>query len=145
MARQLVVILGAGASADCVTPGSTGSSSYKPPLVKELFDQTYQHILNRYALTLDVAADLRPRLAEPGPETEALKLEDYLRVELRDSTSPQRRARYWSVPLYLQELLLECAQQYTTLPANLPSALGSGQPPWHSQGIWTSAHTEDRE
>lgn len=94
-------------------------------MVKELFDQTYQHILNRYPLTLDVAADLRPRLAEPGPETEALKLEDYLRVELRDSPSSHRRARYWFVPLYLQELLLECGQQYTTLPDNYNRLVGA--------------------
>lgn len=76
---------------------------YRPPVVRELFDRTYQHVLDRYPIALDVAADLQPLLKDPSPGAPALKLEDYLREQLRDSPHLHRRIQYWSVPLYLQE------------------------------------------
>ena len=72
MARQLVVIIGAGASFDSVTHGGESSRSRKPPLVRELFHARYQDILKSYPLALDVAADVRPRLVEPAPDEKAL-------------------------------------------------------------------------
>jgi hypothetical protein len=118
VARQLVVIVGAGASWDCADPDKRLPFEFRPPVVRELFDRTYQQVLDRYPITLDVAADLRPLLADPSPDAPALKLEDYLRDRLRDSPHLHRRTQYWSVPLYLQELLLQCSQNYTTQPDN---------------------------
>jgi hypothetical protein len=120
MARQLLVITGAGASADCVGHPSHGGqyerSNRKPPLVRELFDQRYRDILDRYRLAQPVAAEIWSRLQEGQ---EALSLENYLRDELRNSATPHRRAQYWSVPLYLQDLLHRCGLEYTDNPDNI--------------------------
>ncbi len=86
----------------------------KPPLVKDLFTDTYRDILDRYPLAQAAAARLRPLSVGDA----AVGLEDYLRDELRNSPSPLRRAQYWAVPLYLQELLFECGWQYTSWPDN---------------------------
>jgi len=118
VARQLVVIVGAGASADCVTYGGVRNDRRRPPLVRTLFHDYYQDVLDKYPLAGDVAAEVRARLVQPAPGEEALKLEDFLREELRDSEAAHRRAQYWAVPLYLQELLLQCSWQFTNLPDN---------------------------
>ncbi len=118
VARQLIVILGAGASYDCVSDRDNVrlAKPYMPPLVEGLFDDRYHQILDKYALAQAVAAEVRPKLAQ-GSEA-ALRLEDYLREKLRQSDAQHRRAQYWSVPLYLQELFLEASWQYTQYPDN---------------------------
>jgi hypothetical protein len=119
VARQLIVIIGAGASADCVghpsRQGRLERSDRQPPLVSELFDDKYRDILNSYPLVKPVAAEVWARLQEGE---EALSLENYLREELLNSATPHRRAQYWSVPLYLQELLYQCGSLYTDNPDN---------------------------
>ncbi len=90
------------------------NDSRKPPLVRDLFNDTYRDILDRYPLAQAAAAGLRP--ASTG--NQAIGLEDYLRDELRNSPSALRRAQYWAVPLYLQELLFECGWYYTSWPDN---------------------------
>jgi len=124
MARQLIVILGAGASSDCVgEPSHQGRHERpdrRPPLVMELFDDRYRDILNRYPLAQAVAADVWPRLREEG---DALSLETFLRDELLNSPRAHRRAQYWAVPLYLQDLLYECGLRYTTHPDNFDRLL----------------------
>ncbi len=49
MPDRLVVVLGAGASSDSVSPNVTPQNeSWRPPLVRELFDARFASILNDY-------------------------------------------------------------------------------------------------
>jgi hypothetical protein len=110
VADQLFVVLGAGASFDCVSGQAEQyvELSRRPPLVAGLFDWKYRDLVNRYPLARAAAADIRPRL-----DGETVLLEDILRNELRDSEHHHLRAQYWALPLYFQDLLFESSRRYT--------------------------------
>ena len=59
---RTVVVLGAGASADCVGASSSSNPDWRPPLAKELFDistrPAFESILNLYRGAQFLAADL---------------------------------------------------------------------------------------
>jgi hypothetical protein len=116
VAKQLIVILGAGASYDCVSdPGNPRHNHLlRPPLVRDLFGENYRAILDKYPLAQAAAAGLWPHIAA-GDQAE-VSLEDYLRKELLESEAPHLRAQYWAVPLYLQDLLHACGLEYTKHP-----------------------------
>jgi hypothetical protein len=101
---RLLVILGAGASHDCVSDYVERHDEFRPPLVEELFEarESYSRILHRYPLAEQAAADIRPAL-----RGDAVGIETFLRETLRDSEHEHYRRQYWAIPLYLQDLFFE--------------------------------------
>jgi len=85
MARNLVVITGAGASYDCASELVYSNPAKKPPLVKDLFGTDFSDILLQYPLAQAAAADIRRAIGE-GSES-ATTLERYLREQMRDAES----------------------------------------------------------
>ena len=114
MPEQLIVITGAGASYD-----STGIEprdlNWQPPLVKELFAEraAFHPILDFYPDAQTLAPDLRV-----ATRTGSVGLETYLRDQVLRSPSAYDRRRYRAIPLYLQHLLHEVSEHYTTHPVN---------------------------
>jgi hypothetical protein len=112
MDSTLFVLLGAGASFDASTyyrpRGAQWATAIgrdtRPPLVKELFDQRFDDILARYPMARNAAPDIRDAIAE-GSGAAAVSLEDHLRTRYRDSNDELDRRRFYSLPLYLQEVL----------------------------------------
>jgi hypothetical protein len=99
---SLTVIIGAGASYDCATPGVLTDVDYAPPLVTGLFrgGRKVLEILHRYRRAEAAAADIR-RLAARG----SLVIEDHLRDHLLRSPHLWERQQYREIPFYLQDLL----------------------------------------
>jgi hypothetical protein len=97
--RDLVVVVGAGASFDCSGILELCDTTRQPPLVSGLFGSDYADVLNEYRLARAAAAEIRPALLAGE------SIEDLLRERLRDSTSQYALRRYHQVPLYLQHLL----------------------------------------
>jgi hypothetical protein len=112
--EQLIVITGAGASYD-----STGIEprdlNWQPPLVKELFAEraAFHPILDFYPDAQTLAPDLRV-----ATRTGSVGLETYLRDQVLRSPAAYDRRRYRAIPLYLQHLLHEVSEHYTTHPVN---------------------------
>ena len=100
--KSLIVVLGAGASHDCLQGSADGYEEHQPPLAKELFDRRFSRILERYPLAQMEAADIIPALA-----TGAVGLEEHL-LDLKESKLDiYSQARWREIPLYLQELLFQ--------------------------------------
>ncbi len=114
MIDQLVVLLGAGASFDC-TWESPYDTAWRPPLVTELFAdrESFTEILGAYPDAQTLAPDLRTAV-----RTGSLGLETYLRDSVLGSALAYDRRRYRSIPPYLQQLLFEVGQKFTTHPTN---------------------------
>ena len=112
-AARLIVVIGAGASYDCASGRVEPVAGWRPPLVKELFEQRFSEILHEYPLAEQIAPDIRIAV-----ESGAVGLEAYLRDQLRRSPYPQLRRRYQAVPLYLQHLLWEAGRSYARHPDN---------------------------
>ncbi|HVH50823.1 MAG TPA: hypothetical protein VM690_01655 [Gaiellaceae bacterium] len=115
-ARHLFVVLGAGASYDCVseeTRRDRTNGDLKPPLVSELFDDRFTSILNEYPRAAQIAPSVRLAL-----RTGVVGLEDFLEDTLRLSPHQHLREAYWAIPLYLQHLFFEVSNGYTTNPDN---------------------------
>ncbi len=110
--QRLVVIVGAGASADAATPEYVNDDGWRPPLVKDLFSRKYSAVLDRHPFAQEVAADLGPG------QQPALSIEQFIRERYRGSDHPPSLRKYHSIPLYLQELLHGCSQQFTPAPDN---------------------------
>jgi len=117
--RQAIVVLGAGASFDCVSDQVSSVPEFLPPLVTGLFDKRYEEILNEYPLAEQLAPEIR-RATSSGRQ---VALEAYLRDELLHSEHPDLRWRYHAIPLYLQHLLFEVSQQFTLHPDNYDSLI----------------------
>lgn len=97
---RLVVVLGAGASSDCLQESQDGYAEHTPPLARELFDRRFSHILDTYPLAQIEAADVRFALSSG-----TVGLEDHL-LSLRDATHDGYGQQRWrEIPLYLQHLL----------------------------------------
>lgn len=110
MAKNAVVILGAGASHDLMEPSQerlNANADYKPPLTEGIFSshQSFQQILDRYPDASALAETLR---VKPPDQ----QLESLLR-EFSESRLEHRRRQYKEVPLYLQELFGEISRHYT--------------------------------
>ncbi len=113
MGKRLCVILGAGASYDCVgEPTSLVNWDYRPPLTEQIFEPrgVFSPIFEHYPQALALASLLRGASRRDGLEAELRNLAD----------SPQRhiRRQFRQVPLYLRELLGEVGQHFTKAPAN---------------------------
>jgi hypothetical protein len=107
VARNLVVITGAGASYDCASE-MVDKTQRRPPLVKDLFGTDFADILLQYPLAQAAATDIR-RAIGPGAES-AIQLEDFLREQMRDAESTYAQRRYKQIPLYLQHVLFEVSK-----------------------------------
>ena len=120
--RSLFIVLGAGASYDCVAlktdsdepdPGVTRVNvQYRPPLAKDLFssEQVFDEILRKYPLATALSEEIRSRLRKSSEEQNAT-LEEILK-ELQSSPSLDTRRQVWEIPLYLQELLWTVSDKY---------------------------------
>jgi hypothetical protein len=115
MTERLIIVLGAGASADCASGRVHGvDARWRPPLVKDLFEsrETFADVLNRYPVGQFAAADIR-RL-----DPDSVSIEQFLRETYVDGASELVRRKFLSVPLYLQELLLAASLNYARQPDN---------------------------
>src|SRR3954451_9684630 len=107
-ADRLIVVLGAGASADSTSHHVPGvNPSRTPPLVRELFDNRFDAILNQYPLGQFAAADIR-RLA-----ADSFSIEQFLRERYAGNAHELVRRKFLSLPLYLQQMLLQVSWEYT--------------------------------
>jgi hypothetical protein len=107
MTDGIVIFVGAGASFDCCSRRVADQASWRAPLVTELFAERFARVLSNYPLAQTAAARLRPLMNEGS-----VALEDHLRSFLRDSPEEHRRKQYWEIPLYLQDLLASCSEDY---------------------------------
>lgn len=115
MAKRLFIVLGAGASYDCAGDPfhrpEPGGPLWRPPLVRQLFDSRFQEILAHYPMAQAAAADIVPLL-----DGDAFQIEKHIRTQYRESGHEIARRKYWSLPLYLQRVLFECATQFAFSP-----------------------------
>lgn len=106
-------ILGAGASADSASARVSGvEPNWRPPLVTELFDTRFANILNQYPVAQAAAADIR------RVEQSSLSIEQFLRETYADRPEALPRRKFLSIPLYLQQVLLEVSYRYAPQPDN---------------------------
>ncbi len=108
MSAELVVLLGAGASA---AGADYAHSGFHAPLARELFDIRFKEVLDIYRLAAHAAEDIRRELRR-GRGIEAILSEDFAGAP----PGSQRRKRYREIPLYFQHLLLKVSQAGRTDP-----------------------------
>jgi hypothetical protein len=111
MDKVLTVVLGAGASKDCVAEGeiSQFDNEWRPPLTSELFAArlNFNTIMNFYPKVSAVSETIRIRLRNQE------NLEDILQ-ELESSQNLQVKKQVWEVAFYLQELLWTVSDRFIT-------------------------------
>lgn len=111
MPKNLVVLVGAGASYDCHVKdfARTANAGYRPPLTSELFSPRpeFQLLLNDYPLIQPDAAAFLGRLRRDSTSS----IEKYLR-ELEERTAPIFRQRSLLLGLYLQRLFHTVSNSY---------------------------------
>jgi len=108
----LVVVIGAGASYDCLLPDSTQTPEYRPPLAKDLFSPNFKDILRRYPGAQRCSGEIRALMSTTG-----ISLEQALR-KLADDAKPHIKRNFRGVPLYLRELLGRVQENYITHGSN---------------------------
>lgn len=120
MADRLVVVLGAGASADSVSHMvAEQNQDWRPPLVRELFDPRFASILNDYRIAQSAAADIRRHEQQvKRQERTSLSIERFLREEYAGSPGELRRRKLLSLPPYLQDVLLASSVRHSPQPDN---------------------------
>jgi hypothetical protein len=116
MIDRLFVILGAGASFDCVSEEASVplDPDYWPPLTPDLFTtkrRGYAEILAKYPLIKAASAELSTIDSAVGLEAE-------LRERYRDSEHEHDRQIFRGVLPYLQELLHTVSDRFTEFPQN---------------------------
>lgn len=110
--KFLTVIIGAGASYDCVEREIGGIANfdddYRPPRTNELFQQRrgFSAILNKYPKVRAAAAEIRTKLATEGTSVEKLL------KQLNEERGDTFKAEFREIPLYLQELLGEVSVNF---------------------------------
>jgi hypothetical protein len=109
MTDSLAIVLGAGASKDCVAEGGITEfeSNWRPPLTAELFAPrpSFNEILRKYPKVSAVSENIRVRLRNSE------NLEDILK-DLISVGSPQVKKQVWEVTFYLQELLWTVSEKF---------------------------------
>lgn len=112
--ETIVVLIGAGASHDCVSvqPRNSVIRGWRPPLVADLFSPRFEKVLLRYPMVHNAAPEIRHATTQGQPAQ--IGLEDYLRTAFRDSDDPDDQRTYMAIPLYLQELLVEVGKEWPT-------------------------------
>ncbi len=102
ISKNLTVIIGAGASHDCVEAGVTDfNENYRPPLTKDLFSykDSFNRILKSYPKAEALSDEIRTKLSNKNVSLETLL------KELQSERDLELKKQYWQIPLYLQELL----------------------------------------
>lgn len=113
MPDRFIVVLGAGASADSVSPHVTVTDPQRrPPVVRELFAERFADILNNYPMAQFAAADVR-RLDQTS-----ISIEEFLREQYAGSSVDLTRRKLLSVPLYLQDVMLSVSFDHAPQPDN---------------------------
>ncbi len=109
MDKMLAVIVGAGASKDCVAEGTIVefNTDWRPPLTAELFEPRtpFNRILNKYSKANAVSEIIRTRIRNSE------NLENILK-ELMSSANLQIKKQVWAVMFYLQELLWTVSESF---------------------------------
>jgi len=109
MSNMLAVIVGAGASKDCVAEGSIAefNTDWRPPLTAELFEPRtpFNRILNKYSKANAISEIIRTRIRNKE------NLEDILK-DLMSSGNLQVTKQVWAVTFYLQELLWTVSENF---------------------------------
>jgi hypothetical protein len=114
MGKRLTVILGAGASYDCISTGLPRiDEEYRPPLTSGIFEgrTPFQTILEKYPKARTLASIIGVRV-KSGEALEAVL------SDLRHSEEQYIIQQFRQIPLYLQELLGEISIKYTSEPEN---------------------------
>jgi SIR2-like domain len=108
--KRLTIILGAGASHDCVPTGITPANpKLRPPLARDVFAMTFDDILNHYPRVQGRSDEVRTRL-KSGENVEGI-LKDFL-----DCAEHNKNNWFLDIPRYLRELFWTISQDY--LPAS---------------------------
>lgn len=111
MSKKIVIVLGAGASRDCVNGTQMPfTKGYEPPLVSELFANrpTFNAILQKYPKTQGLATTIRRKLSTSKVSLESLFL------EYTKSTNLILYKKYLEIPYYIQELIGEVSEHYVS-------------------------------
>lgn len=113
----IFVVLGAGASRACMSVTAHARAkrdlhgevreSFLPPLVTDLFDFRWSHLLAQYPMVQTAAPEIRAATAD------SVALEEFLRTTYRDSADTDDKRTFVAIPLYLQHLLLDVTNNYT--------------------------------
>lgn len=105
----LCLILGAGASHDCIVSNDVRSKNpnFEPPLTKDIFSARFDRVLEKYPKVSALAKDLRRKLRQDR----SLSLEQLLRLEQQKSNAA-RKKQIRQVPLYLRELFSRISAEY---------------------------------
>ena len=112
---MLLVILGAGASADSLSPSR--DDRWRPPLARELFDDRFHDLLRRHPGAVVLAERVRTGTARGE------SLEQVLYRLRRDETDPRRPGQILDLQFYLQRLLWECGARWGALDAGMSNYL----------------------
>lgn len=106
-AKQLTIILGAGASHDCGDENTASrlKNKFRPPLAKDIFSGRFDGILNRFPAITARLDELRTQLSKNG------NFEEVFRTLLESAT---RHQTFWpfQLPLYLRELFWTISEEY---------------------------------
>lgn len=105
---RLVVVIGAGASYDCVDPlEASADPDFKPPLTTDLFDNRpkFAEVLGRYPVVRSLSGEIRKQIRNGE------SLETLLHNQM-NSPLPAFRKQFHQVPFYLQEIIYQCSVHY---------------------------------
>jgi hypothetical protein len=115
--RQLIVVIGAGASFDCAHTNTRPIGDLlPPPLVADLFQPNHMKLLDEYPLAHAAATDIlgiKHEVANhSGEKRPTFNLEKYLRTQLKEAADPHVREQFWTLPYYFQHLLLNRSREF---------------------------------
>ncbi len=100
--KNLIVLIGAGASAGAVVPGINSRHGWAPPVTKDIFNIRFESILNKFG-SVSSFAGINDDLAN-GADLE-IYLNAHIGTHLTYSRlSDTRRRQINQLPLYLQDL-----------------------------------------
>ena len=103
-----LIILGAGASFDCVPEIRHASKErFRPPLTKNLFDKQFEDIINKYSEVKDLASSILASL-RGGDNFEKI-LSD---IKEKSQKNPDRLKQLVDFEMYLQELFKQISNEF---------------------------------
>ena len=103
-----LIILGAGASFDCVPEIRHASKErFRPPLTKNLFDKQFEDIINKYSEVKDLASSILASL-RGGDNFEKI-LSD---IKEKSQKNPDRLKQLVDFEMYLQDLFKQISNEF---------------------------------
>ena len=112
--KHVLVLIGAGASADCDSDAATCNEAFRPPLTAELFNIKDRTAFGPALNAFEGAIALAPDLAEQGRKG-AFSLEHALR-RLAEHDDPRIRRHFYDIPRYLSALFRKISEDFTHTP-----------------------------